>query len=92
LRDQKKAKALLFWKEEKAHPEEPNYCGQEEPTNHLHSICEWQTARFQIIQGVKNTDAPINKCRHGQRVSGTPKDSRQNTNGKEKKQKESVDC
>jgi hypothetical protein len=87
----KKAKALLFWEEKKAHSEESNCCGQKEPTNHLHSICEWQTARLQIIQGVKNTDAPINKCCHRQWVSGTPKDSRQNTNAKKKKQKESVD-
>ena len=64
LKDQKKAKALLFREEEKTHAEEPNCCGQEEPTNHLHSICEWQAARLQIIQRVKNTDAPINKRRH----------------------------
>jgi hypothetical protein len=91
LRGQKKTKALLFREEKKAHPEEPNYCGQKEPANHLHSICEWQTARLQIIQGVKNTDAPINKRCHRQWVSGTSKDSRQNTNAKEKKQKESID-
>lgn len=91
LKGQKKAKALLFLEEEKAHAEEPNCCGQEEPTNHLHSIYEWQAARLQIIQGVKNTVAPINKCRHRQWVSGTPKDSRQNTNAQEKKQKEPVD-
>jgi hypothetical protein len=64
LKGQKKAKALLFGEEEKTHPEEPNRCGQEEPTNHLHSICEWEAARLQMIQGVKNTGAPINKRRH----------------------------
>jgi len=64
LKGQKKAKALLFREEEKAHAKEPNCCGQKESTNHLHSICQWEAARFQIIQGVKNPSAPINKCRH----------------------------
>lgn len=90
MKGQKKAKALLFGEEEKTHAEEPNYCRQEEPTNHLHGICEWQAARLQIVQGVKNTDRPINKRCHRQWVSGTPKDSRQNTNTQKKKQKESI--
>ena len=79
LKGQKKAKALLFWEEEETHAEESDCCRQKEPTNHLYSICKWQEAWLQIIQRVKNTDTPINKCRHRQWVSGTPKDSRQNT-------------
>jgi hypothetical protein len=64
LKGQKQAKAFLFREEEKAHAEEPNCCGQDEPTNHLHNICEWEAARLQILQGVKNTGTPINKRRH----------------------------
>jgi len=43
LKGQKKAKALLFREEEKAHSEELGGRGQEKPTNHLHSVCEWET-------------------------------------------------
>ena len=47
----KKAKAVLFWKEETAHTENPDVGESQERRDHLSGLCQWEEARFPPVPG-----------------------------------------